>query len=115
MVSNLSNSEELRIKCNQPSSHYSSGRALLLAFDTIIKDKNLSEDEFIAAVVTYLMTRDTPTPELTEDEMDFIIQCYRDYDGNINAMCPPPPTSTTFYILLLAAAIIVLYLLARRK
>lgn len=97
------------IKCKEPTEHYSSGRALLLAWDTDM-NKWLSENETEEAVLAYL---GYVQPSLTFDEMEYVAKCYMDYDGDINAMCPPP-TSYNFYIIIIAIAILALLLIFRK-
>ena len=98
------------IECDKPTEHYHSGRALLLAWDTDM-NKWLSNDETVEAVLAHL---GYAQPPLTRNEMDFVVKCYMDYDGNINAMCPKS-MEWWYWILIAIAIIIVLYMLGVRK
>ena len=96
------------IECGKPTEHYSSGRALLKAWDTNMNNL-LSEGETRTAMMIYLTST-----SLTPDEIDFIISCYNDYGGDINAMCPPS-SDWMYWLVLAGIAIIILYMIGGKK
>ena len=104
------------VECNKPTEHYSSGRALLLAWDKIIKDKTLSEEELLKAILSYLLYDPTKLAEspITLDEVNFLYDCNQNYNGDINKMCPPL-LPTSFYMFLFVVGVITLYLLGGKK
>ena len=65
------------IKCKEPTEHYSSGRALLKAWDT---DKN----GFISGAESARAIAQLPgEPPLTMEEINFIYTCYTEHGGSI--------------------------------
>lgn len=68
------------ITCSNPTVHYVSGCALLLAYDKD-NDGNISKSEAMAAV------DDFNAGIIADEEAGYIILCYVD-GGDINAVCP---------------------------
>jgi len=82
---------------------------LLLAWDKIIKDKTLSIEEVFEALQAYRRQG-----ALSDNEMEFVLRCFEDYNGDINKMCPPS-MPTSFYIFLFVVGVIAMYLLGGKK
>lgn len=71
-----------RVNCKQPTPNHASGRNMLLYWDKN-KDGIISKEETIDAIMDYLMEG-----TITVNEVMFVIECYNDYSGIINDMCP---------------------------
>lgn len=96
------------VTCKEQTEHYSSGRALLEAYDLDL-NKWISKEETVNAILVYLADS-----TLSQDEITFIIHCYEDYGGDINAMCPKPAIDWWFWILI-ATIIIIIYMLGSKQ
>lgn len=70
------------MSCILPTSHHASGRDLLIYWDTN-KDGILSGPE-----VAYAISRLNGDSEITIGEVGFIYNCYINYAGVIDDMCP---------------------------
>ena len=99
------------ITCKDPTEHYSSGRELLLAWDTDM-NKWLSENESEQAILAYL---GYVQPPLTLDEMEYVAKCYMDYGGDINAMCPKQDNNAILTLIILIGIGLFIYLLIGGK
>lgn len=73
-----------KVDCTHPTPYHSSGRELLIWWD---KDKDgvLSESETEEAILAYLGYGEG---DITINELDLIIECYFDYVGVIDDICP---------------------------
>ena len=96
------------IGCNTPTTHYDSGRALLLAYDQ-------EGDGKIGAVDIGLAISRLHGGEITQEEYDFIVLAST--EGTIDEFCPaqepePEPTETN-RLWLLIGAVILLYILTQ--
>ena len=97
----------MTVRCKEPTEHYSSGRALLLAWDTNMNEW-LEEGETTAAILAYLKNG-----ALNQDEIAFIFRCYEDYGGDINAICPKS-MEWWHWVVIAIIVLIILYMLGVR-
>ena len=79
-----------KAECDLATPNHASGRDMLLYWD---KDKNgmLGESEIEDAMLAYLGYTEE---EMSINEFVFVIECYEDYGGVINDICPPTVTVT---------------------
>ena len=97
------------IECGKPTEHYSSGRALLKAWDSNI-NRWIDKDETIGAVEAFIRQDGT----LNLDELNFVLDCYMNYAGDIDAVCPPS-SDWMYWLIVAGIAIIVLYMIGGKK
>lgn len=91
------------IECNKPTTHYSSGRALLLAYD-FRRDNQIDAGELAKA------KDDQVAGKITIAELDFIKQA--SVQESIDIFCPPQ--ESTLHTLLVVVVIAgIVYLLSK--
>ncbi len=89
------------IECNKPTTHYKSGRALLLAYD-FRRDNHIDAGELAKA------KDDQVAGIITIDELNFIKEA--SVQESIDVFCPPlDPISHTLFVVVVIAGVVYLF------